>query len=308
MSAPSSPVAEVWPVWTDFVDNWRAIDAHWFRDRVVNVFDNVAARTASGINASAIQGSLTFLQDVNSLEFYKGANVWESVRYPNLAVSSDATTVTLRQTSAGSGIILQSDGTAAIEKLNAGLGTMLVGVAGLTLKVGANKAVVLTTDATSLAINSPVKVTGDISASTATIAGAASIGGTLTVPNIGMSGTLTGGVLNGSSGTIGGVAMSGNRVTPSDGMLANGGRFRGDGASAIMQANGGGPYLQVTTGGGAYAGGGQFDFYNNVRFLNNTYPVYYYAGNGGAVNIAPSFYSGGDPGAGNFPDGTIWIT
>ncbi len=307
MSAPSSPVAEVWPVWTDFVDNWRAIDAHWFRDRVVNIFDNAAARTAAGINASAIQGSLTFLQDVNSLEFYKGANVWESVRYPNLAVSSDATTVTLRQTSAGSGIILQSDGTAAIEKLNAGLGALLVNSTSMSLKTGA-KTVVLTTDAASLLINSPVVVTGQVTATAAQVNGALGVTGTLTVPNINMSGTLSGGVLNGSSGTIGGVAMSGNRVTPSDGMLANGGRFRGDGASAIMQANGGGPYLQVTTGGGAYAGGGQFDFYNNVRFLNNTYPVYYYAGNGGAVNIAPSFYSGGDPGAGNFPDGTIWIT
>lgn len=307
MSAPSSPVAEVWPVWTDFVDNWRAIDAHWFRDRVVNIFDNAAARTAAGINASAIQGSLTFLQDVNSLEFYKGANVWESVRYPNLAVSSDATTVTLRQTAAGSGIILQSDGTAAIEKLNAGLGALVVNTTSMSLKTGA-KTVVLTTDAASLLINSPVVVTGLVTATSGQINGALGVTGTLTVPNINMSGTLSGGVLNGSSGTIGGVAIASNRVTASSGFLASAGLYSGDGSSAIMRANGGGPYLQVTTGNGIYAGGGTFDFYNNVRFLNNTYPVYYYAGNGGAVNIAPSFYSGGDPGAGNFPDGTIWIT
>jgi hypothetical protein len=304
MSAPSSPVAEVWPVWTDFVDNWRAIDAHWFRDRVVNVFDNAAARSASGINASAIQGSLTFLQDVNSLEFYKGSNVWESVRYPNLAVSSDATTVTLRQTAAGSGIVLQNDGTAAIEKLNAGLGALVVNSTSLSIKTGA-RTVVLTTGGTSLAINSPVVITGDVSATTANISGAASIGGTLTVPNISMSG----GVLNGSSGTIGGVAVSGNTVAASNGFNSQSGSFYGDSGSAIMRhSNRSGPYLQVTSGGAAYNGGGQFDFYSTVRFLNNTYPVYYYAGNGGAVNIAPSFYSGGDPGAGNFPDGTIWIT
>src|SRR6185503_10432504 len=127
--------------------------------------------------------------------------------------------------------------------------------------------------------------------------------------NISMSGTLSGGVLNGSSGTIGGVALASNKVTASAGFDSQSGSFYGDGSSALMRhTNRTGPYLQVDTGGGRFAGGGQFDFHTNVRMLNNTYPIYYYAGNGAAVNIAPSFYSGGDPGAGNFPDGTIWIT
>lgn len=311
MSAPGTEVIEAWPVWTDFVDNWRAIDAHWIRDRVVNIFDDNTKRGASGI--VPIQGTLTFLQGTNSLEFYKGgtpslAASWESVRYPNLAVSSDATTVTLRQTSGGSGIILASDGTANIEKLNAGLGTLLANVAGVTLKVGANKAVVLATNATALTVDSPVSITGTLNATGALTVPSATLSGTLTAANASISGTVSGGVVNGGSGTIGGVALSGNKVVASAGLQSANGHFYGDSGSALMRyASDSGPYIQVTAGGANYAGGGQFDFYAGVRFLNNNYPVYYYAGNGGAVNIAPSFYSGGDPGAGNFPDGTIWI-
>lgn len=310
MSAPGTEVIEAWPVWTDFVDNWRAIDAHWIRDRVVNIFDDNTKRGASGI--VPIQGTLTFLQGTNSLEFYKGgtpslAASWESVRYPNLAVTSDATTVTLRQTSGGSGIVLASDGTANIEKLNAGLGTLLANVAGVSIKTGA-KTVVLTTGGTSLAIDSPVTITGTLNATGAFTAASAALTGAVTAASATISGTVSGGVVNGGSGTIGGVALSGNRVTASSGLNSGNGHFYGDSGSALMRyANDTGPYIQVTAGGANFSGGGQFDFYTGVRFLNNNYPVYYYAGNGGAVNIAPSFYSGGDPGAGNFPDGTIWI-
>lgn len=307
MSAPAAPTDEVWPVWTDFVDNWRAVDAHWFRDRVVNLFDNAAARLASGINGAALPGSLSFLQDVNSLEFFKGGTAWESVRYPNLSVTSDSTSVLLRQTAAGSGVQLINDGTARIDKLNGGAGVLLVDTTGVSIKTGA-KTVKMTTDAAQLLVDSPVSITGALAASGAISGASAALTAGLTAASATLTGTLSAGTVNGTSGTIGGVGIASNRVTASDGALFNGGRFYGQGANAMMQANGGGPYLQVTTGGAAYGGGGQFDFYANARFLNNTYPVYYYASNAGAVNIAPSFYSGGDPGAGNFPDGTIWIS
>ena len=178
-TVPSSPVDERWPVWTDLSDNWRAADAHWLRDRVVNMFDNAAARSTALTGQTLVPGGLSFLQDVPSLEFYKSgdpglASSWESVRYPNLAVTSDATTVQLRRTGAGSGLILDSSGVANTEKLNAGLGALIVGVAGATLHTGVagNKTVLLATDATALTIDSPVKIAGALTAPSVALTGA----------------------------------------------------------------------------------------------------------------------------------------
>lgn len=220
MPAPSAETSEVWPVWTDLVDNWRAIDVHWMRDRVVNLFDNLAARTSSGI--APLAGSLSFLQDINSLEFYRNDGKWESVRYPNLSVTSAAgppATVSLRQTAAGTGITLQSDGYAAIEKLNAGLSTLLVDTTGATLKVGAGKAVKFATDAVSggsLTIDSPVKITGTLSATGALNAPSLTLTGNLTVAGVTASGTVQGatmtstGQINGGNLLAGGLAWVGN--------------------------------------------------------------------------------------------------
>jgi hypothetical protein len=312
--APGTETLEAWPTWTDFVDNWRAVDAHWIRDRVVNLFDDNTKRAAS--NIAPLPGTLSFLQSTNSLEFYKSgdpklAASWESVRYPNLAVSSDATTVTLRQTAAGSGIILGSDGTGNIEKLNAGLGTVLADVAGVTLKVGA-KTVVLATNAAGLTVDSPVSVTGTLSASGALTAASAALSGAVTAASAAISGILSGGTVNGGSGLIGGVTLSGNRVTAgtgaAGGMVSGSGHFYGDASSALMRhSSDTGPYLQVTSSGGLFSGGGQFDFFTTMRMLSGNVIQYYYNNNTQAVNIPPSFYAASDPGAGNFPDGTIWI-
>jgi hypothetical protein len=128
------------------------------------------------------------------------------------------------------------------------------------------------------------------------------------VTTLGLAGTLTGGVINGTSGTIGGVGHAGNVATASGGfqVVANGGRLYGDANNAYVRVGGGGSYVAVTTGGISF-NGGVTDFNNTARLLGNNVLQYYYNGNSQAANVAPSLYSGGDPGAGNFPDGTIWI-
>jgi len=242
MSAPSSPTAEVWPVWTDFVDNWRAVDAHWFRARVVNVFDNAAARTTALSSNTPIIGALTYLQDVDSLEMYKSTGAWESVRYPNLAVTSDSTTVQLRRTGAGAGISLQSDGYAAIEKLNAGLGALNVTSTAAALKTGA-KTVTLTTDATQLLVDSPVRVTGALTTTGALSAPSLALTGALTSATVTATGAVTGattvatGQASGGTGLFGTIALAsnsgGNAAFAHNSSQANGLRAGSDGTVSL---------------------------------------------------------------------------
>jgi hypothetical protein len=205
-----TPASETWPVWQDFVDNWRAVDAHWFRARVVNMFDSATARTNAAMTPLA--GSLSYLQDIDSLEMYKSSGAWESVRYPNLTVSSDSTTITLRRTGAGSGLVLDNTGYANIEKLNAGLGVLNVISTGATFKTG-TKAVTLTTDTAQLLIDSPVRITGALSTTGALSAPSLALTGALTSATVTATGQVQGatvvatGQSSGVSGLFGTIAL-----------------------------------------------------------------------------------------------------
>ena len=311
--------------WQDYVNNWREADAEYLQARTIARFQDANARNA-GLPAPS-PGQVVYNQGLDWLELRSKNNTWISYRGlpQNMTVTTDdVNTVTLAHSaSSGKGISLGAAQVDIPGKLVVFNGVTTTDSTGLAIKVGA-KTAKLTTDAASLIsdtqISAPsIALTGTgtvLSAPGKTVAVGTLTADAATITSITLGGTLTGGVINGTSGTIGGVAHSGNtaasfvnnRVTASDGLLASGARFRGDGSAAIMQSNSGGPYIQVGPGGGAFTGGGQFDFYTNVRFLNNTVPVYFYASNSGAINIAPTIYSGGDPGAGNFPDGTIWVT
>jgi hypothetical protein len=216
---PTTPTDEIYPVWTDLVNNWRAVDAHWIRDRLVQVFDDATERT-SVLGASARQGMLSYLKGTDSLEFRK-ASAWESVRYPNLAVTSDATTVNLRRTGAGSGLTLKSDGSTEITTLFAGTGGLgsLLDSTGLSIKVGA-KTVKFITDSTQLLVDSPVKVTGDVEATAALKGASAALTGNLTAVNATLTGTLTGTGAT-MTGTVSvGILRSGNAEFTTDTTLA----------------------------------------------------------------------------------------
>ena len=203
---PASPADEIIPVYTDLVDNWRAVDAHWYRNRVVHVFDDAAERTAK--LTSPTQGMVTYLKTTDSLEVRK-ASAWESVRYPNMVVASDATTVSLRQKDAGAGLILRADGSVGATVLtvaNPASTGMTLDATGLAIKVG-TKIAKIATDATNLIVDSPVKVTGDIESSAAVkgvtgtftgtfTAAAFSTAGALTAASLNVSGTVNAGLLN----------------------------------------------------------------------------------------------------------------
>ena len=310
---PGTDTDERWPTWTDFQDNWRATDAHWLRDRVVNLFDNATVRSNSGINAQALLGTLSFLQDVNSLEFYKGTNVWESVRYPNLAVTSDSTTVQLRRTGAGSGIVLQSDGYAAIEKLNAGLGTMLVGVGGVSVHTGAagNRTALLSTDASQLLIDSPVRITGAMTAT-----------GALSGTSLAMSGAITGATAITASGQIQGGSVVGTGDVRGANVYGSGiAQLTNNGGYASFQHNAQPSYgfRAGSDGTVIISGAGQ----GNIIYGNTNHTASLQVGGNltlvGGTSLNPSGTSavplagiivvgGRGPGGGDAqPNGTIWI-
>jgi hypothetical protein len=131
--------------------------------------------------------------------------------------------------------------------------------------------------------------------------------------------TVNGGIINSASGTIGGVQIgttgaqgSGGVRADTQGFQSQWGAFYGDGANAYVRqrnpANGvyGSCYLQV----GQVNANIYGDLYvrNYLRIMGGLGVPWHNAGGTHQAWIAPTIYSGGDPGAGNFPDGTIWIS
>src|SRR5215510_1832611 len=98
MPVPAAPTDIMFPNWTNQVDNWREQDAEWLRNRSVQIFPDAAARTANLATVPQF-GVVSILQAPGAgtpggPEFWNGS-AWESVRYANLNVISDATSVTL---------------------------------------------------------------------------------------------------------------------------------------------------------------------------------------------------------------------
>ena len=172
-------------------------------------------------------------------------------------------------------------------------------------------------DATSKAI-----VTGALTASSVTSQGAVNATGAITGGSLSTSGALTA-----ASATIGGIAFANNIATyPAGSAAANAaglqlgqGYFYGDASSAVIRQRAsagvaaGSAYAQVkavdvvlqadpSTGliqiSGAdvqLRGGNNLDFYNS-------------GGTKLGVGIGPVVQSASDPGAANYPEGTIWIS
>lgn len=313
MTAPTSPTDESFPVWTDLVDNWRAIDAHWLRNRSVQIFPDATARNTA-LGGSAMKGMLSYLDTTppaghpGGPDFYDGS-AWQSVRYPNLNVTSDATSVTLRQVSAGSGISLLSDGSVNIAKAfigTGGIGSTLDNT-GIAVKVG-TKTVKLATDTTALTVDSPVKVTGNID-STGTITGAV-----VTAPTINSSTTINAAAIT-ASGTVQGNVISGGTAQAGptgEAVLVYESsqarmRHKSTGASAWLGMNSSGA-LEVK--GASIALNGPVTASAAATFQAassfQARPTVDVPGKVSA-GVAMVMVSSTDPGSTNAPDGTIWF-
>ena len=239
--------------WQDYISNWRTRDTNWMQERLILRYQTSAQRTADW-GAAPRAGQVTYNEETKTLEMWRGApvNSWvRSLMFQNLVSSVDT----------GAGVNLFHVGSIASPKAititptsllvdmtttNFLNGVHTVDATGMTLKTGA-KTVKLSTDATNLVSDSPIKATGlDLTGGTGTVLSAAGravqVGAltadSATIPSISMSGTLTGnignfsgvltgGTVNGGSGTIGGVAMSGGNAVAST-FIASGAFLRGD--------------------------------------------------------------------------------
>lgn len=227
MPAPSSPTAAIFPDWTNLVDNWRDTDAEWLRNRIVSPFADAASRDTVMTPVAKNFGMMSILQAgsvAGGPDFWNGA-AWESVRYPNLAVTSDATSVTLKRQGAGTGVQLINDGSVNMAKTFVGTGSwptgpgVLLDNTGLSLKIGA-KTVKLSTDGTQLLVDSPVLIsgaltlTGALTVPSETVTGALAVQGTTTLAaatatSVAATGLVSGGNVNGGDAQLGTVGVFG---------------------------------------------------------------------------------------------------
>ena len=304
--------------WVDYSNYWREGDAEWLMERSVLRYADATARTAQWPTPKF--GHVTYNEATDRLEtFSKVANAWSTVQqYVNLVSTQDTTGgVAISHKTAGSkGIIFEPTRTQLDNPIWVMGGVLGVDGTGVTVKTGA-KTVKLTTNATDLVSDSP------ISGTTLTLSGTltgvnATLSGTLTSPNIAMSGTLTGGVLNGTSGTIGGIGIASNIITiPAGGLGANAagiqasqGYFYGDANGALIRQRTsagvapGAPYVQVTS---SIVGlnGTTVEFVGQPKVLSNR--SVQYVTTAGLMNGGPVIVQTSDPGVANVPEGTIWI-
>jgi hypothetical protein len=301
--------------WVDYSNYWRELDAEWLMERAILRYATPAARATQYPTPGF--GMTTYNEQVDKLEMYsKTAAAWGTIQaFVYLTSTADtASGVNVSHKNAGGkGIIFEPTRTQLDNPIWVMGGVLGVNLTGVTVKTGARTAT-LTTDATNLVSDSPISAPGGTLTGPLT-ATAITLSGTLTAQSgISLSGTLTGGVLNGSSGTIGGVALSGNFVNASVGLVSQQGYFQGDGSSALMRqrnpSNGaiGTSYLQVTIGDIVAGGNGSFYMYPSLRIMGGKGIPWHNAGGSHVAWISPCIYSATDPGAANYPDGTLWIS
>jgi hypothetical protein len=305
--------------WTNYEDYWREEDAKWMQERAILRYTSAAARSTD--YPSPTFGHVTYREDalgagIDRLEMYsKQFNAWTPIlMWANLTSTVDTTAAVAisHKLAGGKGIIFQptqtvfdnpvnvtATGTPALTVTNINIagGVLTADATGVSIKTGA-KTAKLTTTATDLVSDTPLSVPGlTVSAGALTASAVAATFSAVTVTN----------ALTAGSASVGGVAIASNKVTASTGLDSQSGSFYGDGNSALMRhSSRTGSYVQTTAADIIVNGGNCY--MNSTLLIRGGKAINYYdaAGNFRGY-IAPNIY-GGDPGVGNVPDGTIWIS
>ena len=303
--------------WTDFEDNWREKDAEWLQGLGVPRFTTTAERDAK-LTAPAT-GRLVYNGQTGYLQL-RGVSAWAD--YKPLPVYLAAITDTSAQVllahtgAAGKGVSFTPTNVHVNHDLLVLTTVLSVTATGMSLKTG-TKTAKLTTDATSLVSDSPITAPGFSSTSGGTVTGTLTVG-TLsataaTIANITLSGTLSGGVVNGASGLIGGVTLDGNFAQANLGYVCQNGYFYGTPSSALLRQRTPGTgvpgtaYVEVSSAAVKFIGG-DTSVENQMKVMGGRSVLWYRANGTQIGNISPVVYSATDPGAANFPDGTLWIS
>jgi len=314
--------------WADYENNWREADAEFLQARTILRFQTDTARNDA--LGAAPPGTVVYNDATDRLELRSKTATWKGVvPLPvNLKVDADSTTEVKfsHLSGTGKGITFTPTDIKIPLPLDVHDGVVKIGPAGLDLKVGTATAR-LSTDATDLvsdkALKAPaISLTGAdgtvvINATGKTINVGTLAAATVTATNVtlGAGGTLTSPTINGTSATIGGVGISANAVSAPSGFNANGGIgfFSADASKATVQARN-----------AALPGGtlrpGKIEVDDNVGLtgtlinLNSDTAVrnktigWYDSTSTFKGYYAVSVYSATDPGATNFPEGTIWFS
>jgi hypothetical protein len=308
--------------WTDFEDNWREKDAEWLQSLGVPRFTTSVERDARLTTPAT--GRLIYNNETGYLQL-RGASAWTDYKPLPLFLTKtvdDANQVLLAHTAAA-GKGLSFSGVSPYEvHVNTNFkvqnGVLSVDATGVLLKTG-TKTVKLTTSATQLVSDTAINVP-----SVATLSGAltaVSISGVTTVSatNVNISGTLTGGVINGPSGTVGGVALGtmavggANILNAADGLQSNQGMFYGDATSAYLRQRAvnkgalGAAHVRVTSA-DVYLEGTNTLVNNQLQIRSGRGIQYLNAANTTTWYGGPVIYSATDPGVANVPEGTIWLS
>jgi hypothetical protein len=308
--------------WSNYEDYWREEDAKWMQERAILRYTSAAARTTD--YPTPTFGQVTYREDalgagLDRLELYsKQFNAWTPLlMLANVISTQDnsAGVALSHKLASGKGIVFQPaqtvfdnpvNVTAALTALSANIGggALTADATGVSIKTG-TKTAKLTTTATDLVSDTPISAPGLTLTGGALTAGAVSATlSALTVNNV-----LTAGV---NSGIAGVMFRSGAYLEAAAGYVSQAGYFRGDGNGPVIS--------QRNTSSGAigassltlnsadlFATGGNF-YMNSTLLIRGGKAINYYdAGGNFRGYIAPNLY-GADPGVGNVPDGTIWVS
>ena len=146
--------------------------------------------------------------------------------------------------------------------------------------------------------------TGALTATSLALGGGSITGaGSIAATSLTASGAVAGATLNisgtGNIGGASGVVFNGTWVSAPQGFVANAGYFNGDSGSAIMAYR--------NPAGGTVANHQITADVNRLNLRGGQGMLWWNAAGQGVAWISPVIVSGGDPGAVNYPDGTIWI-
>lgn len=314
--------------WQDYVNNWRDDDANWLQSRAIVRFATNAKRDAAYPSPPGAGQFIFNAQTApGNLEMSTGT-AWAPYRPmpANLVkTSDDGTQVAISHSgAAGKGFVFTPTYVGTNADLRVQGGVLTVTATDVNIKTGA-KTAKLTTDATNLISDTPITapslaLTGAgtvFSAPGKTVAVGTLTADSATITNLTVSGTLSGGVLNGPSGTIGGVQLSGSYAYAA-GLVASSGLFYGGTTAAYMRyrnpsdASLGAAYIAVVKSGATeytMMSSPGLIYMDGDQAWRTGSTVYWYNAAGALKAYGGLIvYATTDPGAANYPPGTLWIS
>lgn len=307
MPGASLPSTDGLADWIDNTHNWRAQDAEFLQERSVLRFSNVSTRNSVLGPSTSIPtptaGLVTYISATDKLQYSTSTGAWRDIQaFQYLTVDDQSTGVGLRLSPGTSNSV-------TLETNQVALGTnrsLVVSPTSLAIKTGA-ATVTLTTDSTSLVSNAGISApSGSFTSLTTT--GINNGSSALTTGSVTASGAITAGSLNVSSG-----ASALNTVTATS--LVASGTVQSTTVYGTTSVRGGSVSMADTK---VSAHGSTTSFLQlessfvkisgDSVVLAPTSPTTAIRYNSaGGPPLAVVVISASDPGAANYPEGTIWI-